>query len=577
MRPILTDAQADLLAGERRLLNDLRAALAAFGAGADAQSTLARSIEQLDELFLLIVVGEFNAGKSAVINALLGRRVLLEGVTPTTAQINVLSFGDGDPPPAPERDVTRVVAPVEILRDLHIVDTPGTNAIMREHEAITTRYVPRADLVLFVTSADRPFTETERVFLEQIRDWGKKVIVIINKVDILQTEDDVRQVVAFVSEHSRRLLGITPEIFPVSARAAMRAKQGEPSAWASSRFEALESYIQGTLDSAGRLALKLMNPLGVASRLTDQYLDAVRERQQLLDDDVTLLDDVDRQLAVYEQDLRAALTLRTAELDKILLEMERRGHDFFDETMRLGRVFDLINRSRVQQAFEHQVVGDAPSQIERKVNALVDWMVESDFRQWQAVTSHLAERRQAHKDRIVHGGEAARFNLDRSRMLESVGADAQRVVEGYDKQREGRELADGARNAVAAAAATGAGALGLGTIVTLAASTAAADVTGIVMASALAALGFFIIPARRRRGKDEMRAKITQMRSRLSEGLRTRFESEISASIGRIREGIAPYSRFIRAEGDKLKATQTTLTGLQSELAVLKDRVAGAS
>ena len=61
-----------------------------------------------------------------------------------------------------------------LLRDIHIVDTPGTNAIIREHERITAEFVPRSDLVLFVTSADRPFTETERAFLEQIRGWGKK-------------------------------------------------------------------------------------------------------------------------------------------------------------------------------------------------------------------------------------------------------------------------------------------------------------------------------------------------------------------------------------------------------------------
>ena len=74
-----------------------------------------------------------------------------------------------------------------LLREIHIVDTPGTNAIIREHEAITSEFVPRSDLVLFVTSADRPFTETERVFLEQVRGWGKKVVIVINKIDILES------------------------------------------------------------------------------------------------------------------------------------------------------------------------------------------------------------------------------------------------------------------------------------------------------------------------------------------------------------------------------------------------------
>ena len=127
------------------------------------------------------------------------------------------------------------------------------------------------------------------------------------------------------------------------------------------------------------------------------------------------------------------------------------------------------------------------------------------------------------------------------------------MVDSYDRRREAQELADGARNAVAAAAAVGAGALGLGTIVTLAATTAAADVTGIILASVLAAIGFFILPAKRQRAKDGDARKIADVRARLSDALREQFQKEIQRSGERIREGIAPYSRFIRAEGDKLK------------------------
>jgi ribosome biogenesis GTPase A len=91
---ILTDAQESLLKDARILLNDLRASLIQFGATSEDHETLAQSIHQLDELFLLVVVGEFNSGKSAFINALLGQKILKEGVTPTTTQINVLRYGE---------------------------------------------------------------------------------------------------------------------------------------------------------------------------------------------------------------------------------------------------------------------------------------------------------------------------------------------------------------------------------------------------------------------------------------------------------------------------------------------------
>jgi len=542
-----------VLREERRILNDVRASLIRFGASDENMAPLERSIEQLDELFLLVVVGEFNAGKSAFVNALAGRMLMDEGVTPTTARVTTVRYDD-----------------------INIVDTPGTNAVIREHEAITAGFVPRADLVLFVTSADRPFTETERAFLEQIRGWGKKIVIVINKIDILAGARELEEVRSYVADNARRLLGLTPEIFAVSARAAFRAKTGEPQQWASSGFEALESYIRRTLDSASRTRLKLLNPLGVGAALIDRYVAAARERQAELSQDLALIEDVERQLEGYERDMASGFDGRMASVDNVLLEMERRGHDFFDDTMRIGRILDLLNRSRMQEGFERQVVADAPQQIEHRVTGVIDWLVDAEFRQWQRLTRHLSARRRAFEDRIVgerDDHEARPFHDERRRLVDSVGGAAQKVVDTYDRRREASELADGARNAVAAAAAAGAGAVGLGTLITVAASTAAADVTGILLASVVAALGFFVIPARRARAKAEMRAKVADVRARLSAALRTQFQEEIGRSTARMRESVGPYTRFVRAEGEKLEETAARLEALRAEMARLRARV----
>ena len=130
---LLTADQEALLKDERRVLARLRAALVKVDAAPEQQAALDRSIEQLDELFLLVIVGEFNAGKSAFINALAGSRIVEEGVTPTTAQINVLQYGEKLDREARDAGLHVITAPVPLLRDLHIVDTPGTNAIIREH------------------------------------------------------------------------------------------------------------------------------------------------------------------------------------------------------------------------------------------------------------------------------------------------------------------------------------------------------------------------------------------------------------------------------------------------------------
>jgi ribosome biogenesis GTPase A len=91
---ILNETQEQVLKRERRFLNDLRVKLVEYGASKEDLRTLVQSIDQLDDLFLLVIVGEFNSGKSAFINALLGEKWLKEGVTPTTSKINILRFGE---------------------------------------------------------------------------------------------------------------------------------------------------------------------------------------------------------------------------------------------------------------------------------------------------------------------------------------------------------------------------------------------------------------------------------------------------------------------------------------------------
>ncbi len=186
---LLNRDEQDLLQNERSLLDRLGLSLARLEARREDQDRLNQARHQLDELFLLVVVGEFNAGKSAFINALLGETLLQEGATPTTVRVHVLRYGDELSRNLTEADLEVITAPVEWLRDINLVDTPGTNAVIQRHQEITEDFVPRSDLVLFVTSADRPFSESERLFLERIRAWGKKVVIVVNKVDILDEAD----------------------------------------------------------------------------------------------------------------------------------------------------------------------------------------------------------------------------------------------------------------------------------------------------------------------------------------------------------------------------------------------------
>jgi small GTP-binding protein len=567
MEAILNLEQEELLKRTRDVLGQLRDVLADTAADNTGRSALAESIRQLDELFLLVIAGEFNSGKSTFINALVGQPLLDEGVTPTTSQIYLLQYGDKTEQRPSEKGIWRQTAPVELLRQLTIVDTPGTNAILREHEALTAEFIPRSDLVLFITSADRPFTESERSFLSQIRDWGKKIVMVVNKVDILADAGEVDQVVDFVIKATQDLVGEKPVVFAVSARQAKKAKGGQPQLWTSSGFEPLEQFIQQTLDDDGRFRLKLLNPLGVGHKLVKRQLDAIQQDLNSLKVDQTLLEDIQRQTTYYNDDMQRNFKARLGEIDNLLYAMETRGDDFFDEMIRFGRIPDLIRAKQVEKSFEEQVVADTPQQIEARVNELIDWLVEQDLRQWTAVADHLAQRKEDVQKRLVGQGGPREGTLayDRQRLIDSIGKSTRRAVETYDREKEAAHIGESARAAVVSTGLAGVG-VGIGTALALATSAAWIDITGVVAGLTAAAFGLFILPNRRRKAKAELGEKLTDLRQKLVTELTGQFEREMRRSAQRVEDTIAPFARFVRAENDKLGEQYERLNELEAHI-----------
>ncbi len=563
---ILTTEQETLLKVERHWLTNLQVALARLGAEEADRAALAESVRQLDELFLLVVVGEFNAGKSAFINALLGAQLLEEGVTPTTTRVHQLKYGETFEQVAIENGVDVYTVPADLLREINIVDTPGTNAIHREHEAITQDFVPRSDLVLFVTSVDRPFTESERAFLETIRGWGKKIIVVLNKIDILNDPAALEEIQQFITENARTLLGFVPEIFPVSARQALQAKQAHDAELLKrSGFETLEQYICTTLDETERIRLKLSNPLGVGIHLAERYIQALDGQLDLLRDDFKVMEDVEQHMEMYRSDMKREFRLRLAKVDNVLYQFERRGDDYFDETLRIGRVFDLMQKRKLEEEFSRIVVADFPEQVATQVEEMIDWLISSNLRQWQAVMEHVMSRRDKHADRIV-GHVGGDFDYDRTHLIDTVGQTAKRAMESYEYEAESRKLAESLQMAVASTALVEVSAVGLGAVLTAVATTAAADVTGILAASTVAVMGLFVIPAKRRSVKRELHAKISTIRQKLMAALTTQFERELVRSVDAIEIAIAPYTRFIRSEKQRIEHTKQELETIKGWL-----------
>ncbi len=574
---LITERQDALLAELRAALEQLAAAFEQFGADVDPadQRTLRETLAHLEELFLIVVAGEFNSGKSSFLNALLGEQVLPEGVTPTTDAITLLQHGDEVSSELRSSGLRVTRFPAEVLRQLTIVDTPGTNAVIRHHEQLTHEFIPRADLVLFATSADRPFTESERGFLALIKEWGKKIIIVLNKIDIL-SEPEREQVLGFVSENARTLLGVTPEIFPVSARQAMRARQSEGEArdelWERSRFGEVEHYILDTLDEETRVRLKLLSPLGVAQRLTGKYLGVTETRLETLRADLETMDNVDQQLGLFKADLQNDVKYYLGEIDQILQDLVERGDAFFEEHIRLGRLPDLMNGEKFRTMFEEAVVSDLNVQIDQKVHTLVDWMVEKNLRLQQSTDEYIKRRASQHSERLI-GNVGGSFDYNRRALLESVGRAATEVVASYDKEVASAELADEVRASIAATALTEVGAVGLGALIVTLAHAVWLDFTGILAATAVALGGFLLLPAKKRQAKKALRARVDEMREKLRQGVERQFEREVERSLGLVRERNAPFTRFVRAQRGQLGELQQRFADLDVGLGRLRKEV----
>ncbi|CAA7056126.1 unnamed protein product [Microthlaspi erraticum] len=297
----LEDRQKQIIEMEKSVLKETIEIIQKAAPLMEEVSLLIDAVSRIDEPFLMVIVGEFNSGKSTVINALLGKRYLKEGVVPTTNEITFLCYSDLESEEQqrcqrhPDGQFVCYL-PAPILKEINIVDTPGTNVILQRQQRLTEEFVPRADLLVFVLSADRPLTESEVAFLRYTQQWKKKFVFILNKSDIYRDARELEEAISFVKENTQKLLNTENVIlYPVSARSALEAKLSTASLigrddlrvspdsnWRIQSFNELEKFLYSFLDSSTatgmeRIRLKLETPIAIAERLLSSVESLVRQ------------------------------------------------------------------------------------------------------------------------------------------------------------------------------------------------------------------------------------------------------------------------------------------------------------
>lgn len=535
-----------------------------------------------DGFFMLVVAGEYNAGKSSLINALVGRDVLGEGPTPTTSAVTKLKYADEPTDGVEDEDGVLVVGePVNVLANrLQIVDTPGTNAIDRGHEALTKEFLPLCDIVLFVTSADRPFSESERLFLESIRKWGKKVVMVVNKMDLLEGEARA-EVVDFVSGAAKSLLGSEPKVFALSSKHAKMAKAGigreESMNWEPLGFASLEDYINESLDSSERLRLKLRASASVGKTLAEKYILVLESNKVVVDADMETTQNIELLLQRHEEAIRKASPGHFARVENVLIEILDRADLFFDSHFRLSNLWSLSNRASMEQIFEDEVIKGIAKAVKRQIQGFGEWLSDASSKNLAETTALFSRRvgERAQEISALHrhqGINAENCSLSFPRFLSArdieVPGGRERLVTrlsevsddlstDYVSRREGKLIADKIADSVRSSAGLGVGAVGLLSVFLVNSSSLApaiflGDPTVPVIAGVLGALGLMAVPRRRMVLRAELRGKITNTRARLRNELQSRLDEQLNAHVSGIREAIRPFADFSETKNQEL-------------------------
>ncbi|UBV42655.1 dynamin family protein [Deinococcus taeanensis] len=552
----------ELLSRERGLLGDLQALLEAQGAPPEVVEHARQALRNLDESFLLVVVGEFNAGKSSFVNALLGASVLPEGVTPTTDRIYVLVHGDTPGAMEPTRDpfVSRLTYPLPSLEGVALVDTPGTNAIIRQHQALTEGFLPRADLLLFLTSADRPFTESERQFLALAARWGRSVIVVVNKADLLETPEQREQVRAFVEGGARGVLGLTPPVVLISARAEQRG--GDEG------FAGLRALLQARLSETERTRLKLLSPLGTAAELLTGEETRADAARRTLTEDLRVLGELQAQQATHHEAMLGELDGQLNRVARLLSEFEVRADRFIDAQLRFSNLRGLLNSREIEEAFRREAVADLPEAIDRQFGSMIDRFVEANLHFWEDVQAFLVRRQPSQEV------ARTRFSYDRGALLEGIAGSARSHLENTTEQELARDLARDAEDAMKGVIGGLAGGVGIGAGVGALIGASALDFTGGILAGlTLGSLGLFVLPNKRIQAHRQLRARVADLREALERIVRREFEREQERADTRLRDAISPYTRFTVQEKARLEAARERSGQLRGELEALQREV----
>lgn len=300
-----------------------------------------------DHPYLMVFVGPFSSGKSSLVNALLGQSDLLEvGPVPTTDRISILRYGDEQHRMNSGGEADTVFYPAEILKRISLVDTPGLESVFERHEETTRKFLHRADAVILVMLATQAMTASNLEYLKKLREYGKKIIILVNQADLLSPEQR-ETVKKYVADESLGRLGYKPPVFMVSAKMGQAAHtSGTPDAekWRESGLADFDAYIDSQLTDIERLRQKLQTPLQITQNVTSNALNTLRADQAVIDHYQSIRANIDQQLTAQKREQEKAVREISEEVRAKFSDTAERGGEAIRDVFQLSQSFKSIGR-----------------------------------------------------------------------------------------------------------------------------------------------------------------------------------------------------------------------------------------
>ncbi len=519
---------------------------------------------QMREPLYIIVAGEYNAGKSSFINALCGEEILPAGPTPSTHKITLLTYGDNVSSEEVDDHQCRMTYPLEALKDITIVDTPGTNSIITEHQTITEGFIHRAELVLFVTSADRPFTESERLFLQLLKGkWGRKLVVILNKID-LKTEEDTNEILPFIEKNFYRIFGFEPKIIKMSTKEASIAKDSkDKELLRRSNIEEVEDFIYDKLDFETKMDLKILSPLQYLLNILSDRKDILDRKVKQCNTEIKNVEMFEKRLENKKEDMREYLVKYQTEIQSIFSRLKEKVDSFLNYYVNIRSVIAMkFSRDKIDEKFKREVYGfSGPgTDLDRIIKDAIEYIDRNNSILWDMAYDYV----ETEIDNQRKASEGAMIRKDHH--FDSIGSEEYANLKEYSKQfqeldgeleveRMHRVVQNGFINFIVLEG------LAIGIVISLTTFLAfiIPNVIGISITLILAGVGFSIFPIKRRKYRKEFFKRTDAVCERFNNLMMFEFDKVVDRVIEEIGNKISAHRDHRWSEREEINRQITDL------------------